>query len=481
MSNEGKSELESAPVANSTEKTATIYPAATKDIAKNPGVADANLTVDDKPTIQSINGVAPDADIKPITETPTPVTTPSPDITTPTTQSTEKVPTASPVSPVEKADSTTKPKTNNGDEEKQKHLSKKLNSIDISFGVSLAEKVFLAKHLSIILKSGISLPESLRVVADQSKGKLRKVLDDVIFKVESGKALNVAMSDHKDVFDSLFRNMIKIGEKSGSLDQSLTYLAEQLEKDSKLVGKIKSASLYPTIVLITAVGVGGGISYFILPKLTKLFTSFKAGLPLPTRMLLWFSKSIEKYGVIWLAVLIALVVGVWLLLKIKAVRGVWQRIQISLPIIGKLTIGLNLARFSLTLGTLLKSSVAIDEALSITSDALDFIPYQNAIIIMKNEVSKGKTMLEGIEVADKKRKLFDPSTRAMIRVGEKTGTLNNSLVYISKFFQDEVDNITQNLATSLEPILLIIIALVVGFIAIAIITPMYSILGVIGG
>ena len=321
----------------------------------------------------------------------------------------------------------------------------------------------------------------MRIVVEQSKGKLKKVLKDIISKIENGKALNVALSDHKDVFDPLFINMIKIGEKSGTLDESLTYLAEQLTKDSKLIGKIKSASLYPEIVLITAVIIGGGISYFILPKLTKLFTSFGSALPLPTRMLLWFSNSLAKYGIIWLGVIIGLVVGIWLLLKIKTVRGAWQALVLRLPIIGNLTKSLNLARFSLTMGTLLRSSVTIDEALSITSDALDYIPYQKAITTVQAEVSKGKTMLEGIESADINNRLFDPSTRAMIKVGEKTGTLNNSLLYISDFFQDEVDSVTKDMATTLEPILLIFIALVVGFVAVAVVTPMYSILGVIGG
>lgn len=448
--------------------TAPIYPSVGKIVEPNPAVADADLTAEDKPTIPTETSAASEAtktagveaaknDAPKIVEQPAGTDT------------------------AIKINSNGKPQIAAEKNEKKKTAAGKLSGISISFGVSLPEKVFLAKHLSIILKSGISLPESLRIVAEQSKGKLKKVLNDIILKVESGKALNIALSDHKDVFDPLFVNMIKIGEKSGTLDQSLTYLAEQLSKDAKLVGKIKSASLYPTIVLVAATIVGGGISYFILPKLTKLFTSFGANLPLASRMLLWFSKSIEKYGLIWLAVIVALVIGVWLLLKIKAVKGIWQKIMLVIPILGRLTKSLNLARFSLTLGTLLKSSVTIDEALSITSDALNYIPYQKAIKIMKAEVSKGKTMLEGIEIADPKSRLFDPSTRAMIRVGEKTGSLNNSLLYISEFFQEEVDTITKDLATALEPILLIIIALIVGFIAVAIITPMYSILGVIGG
>jgi type IV pilus assembly protein PilC len=138
-----------------------------------------------------------------------------------------------------------------------------------------------------------------------------------------------------------------------------------------------------------------------------------------------------------------------------------------------------LARFSLILGTLLKNSVSIDEALIIVSGAIDSAPYQKIIQQVQLEVRQGKTLLEGIEIHDHKSKLFDPTTRAMIRVGEKTGNLSNSLLYISEYFQEEVDNITKDLATSLEPILLILIALVVGFIAISIITPMYSILNVI--
>jgi type IV pilus assembly protein PilC len=362
---------------------------------------------------------------------------------------------------------------------KKTGLKSRLNSIDISFRVSLEEKVFLAKNLSVILKSGISLPESLTIVTDQSKGKLKKVLTDIVGKVNSGKSLNVALSNHKDVFDPLFINMVKVGEKSGTLDQSLTYLADQLTRDSKLISKIKSASLYPTIVVITAVVVGGGISYFILPKLTKLFSSFKTALPLSTRILLWFSKNIEENGVLWLGLVIMTVILVLILQKIKKIRGIWQQVVLSLPIIGRLSKSLNLARFSLILGTLLKNSVSIDEALIIVSGAIDSAPYQKIIQQVQLEVRQGKTVLEGIEIHDHKSKLFDPTTRAMIRVGEKTGNLSNSLLYISEYFQEEVDNITKDLATSLEPILLILIALVVGFIAISIITPMYSILNVI--
>lgn len=366
-----------------------------------------------------------------------------------------------------------------GEETKKESIKNKLNSIDLSFRVSLEEKVFLAKNLSVILKSGISLPESLKIVSEQSHGKLKKVLADVYSKVESGKALNVALSDHKDVFDQFFINMIKIGEKSGTLDQSLGYLSDQLTKDSKLISKVKSASLYPTIVMITAVGVGGGVSYFILPKLTKLFASFKAGLPFATKVLLQISSIIEKYGLFLLLAIAALIVIFWLLLKIKSVKTIWHKIILITPVASKLTKSLNLARISLTLGTLMKNSVDIVESLAIASAAISFIPYQKALVVIQEEVKKGKTIEEGINLADPKEKLFDPTVKAMIKVGEKTGSLYNSLLYISDYYEEEVDNITKDMATILEPILLIIIAIVVAFVAIAIISPMYQILNYI--
>jgi len=323
------------------------------------------------------------------------------------------------------------------------------------------------------------LPESLRIIQKQVHGKLRNILPDIISKVEGGKALNVALSDHKNVFDPLFINMVKVGEKSGTLNESLRYLSLQLTKDSRLTAKIKSASLYPTIVLITAVIVGGGVSYFILPKLTKLFVSFGSKLPLSTRILLAISDNLQHYGIYWLAGLIGAVILFLLLMRIYPFRWLWHQLTLRVPIAGNLIKNLNLSRMSLTLGTLMKSSVAIDEALEITKDTVSSIPYQLAIKRILNEVSKGKNIAEGMDLADPRIRLFPSTFRALIEVGEKTGTLYDSLLFTAEFYEEEVDSITKNLATSLEPILLILIAIVVGFVAIAIVTPMYSILGVI--
>ncbi|TSC94703.1 MAG: type II secretory pathway, component PulF, partial [Candidatus Berkelbacteria bacterium Athens1014_28] len=347
------------------------------------------------------------------------------------------------------------------------------------FKVSLNEKVFLAKHLATIIKAGISLPESLRIVAKQTKGKMHTVLLDVITKVEGGKALNVALSDHKNVFDPLFINMVKVGETSGTLDESLHYLSLQLTKDSRLISKVKSASLYPSIVLITAFVVGGGVSYFVLPKLTKLFTSFGSKLPLSTRILLAISDSIQKYGVYWLIGLVVGFIFFVLILKIYPIRHLWHKFTLKIPIIGNLMKNLNLARISLTLGTLMKSSVSIDEALEITKGTVSSIPYQVAIKKILDEVRGGKSIGETMILVDPKSRLFPGTFLAMVQVGEKTGTLYDSLLYTAEFCEEEVDNITKDLATALEPILLILIAIVVGFVAIAIVTPMYSILGVV--
>ncbi|PIR27344.1 hypothetical protein COV40_01400, partial [Candidatus Berkelbacteria bacterium CG11_big_fil_rev_8_21_14_0_20_42_15] len=223
------------------------------------------------------------------------------------------------------------------------------------FGISLNEKVFLAKHLSTILKAGMDLPESLRIVQRQLHGGLKNVLGDVSAKVEGGKSLNVALSEYPNVFDPLFINMVKVGEKSGTLDQSLHYLSIQLSKDAKLISKVKSAALYPLIVLSAAVVVGGGVSYFVLPKLTKLFTSFKADLPLATKILLAISNNLQHYGLWWLAGIILAIILFSVLLRVRFFRAIWNNVTLHTPVAGKIIISLNLARFSLTLGTLLKS------------------------------------------------------------------------------------------------------------------------------
>jgi len=347
------------------------------------------------------------------------------------------------------------------------------------FGISLNEKVFLAKHLSTILKAGMDLPESLRIVQRQLHGGLKNVLGDVSAKVEGGKSLNVALSEYPNVFDPLFINMVKVGEKSGTLDQSLHYLSIQLSKDAKLISKVKSAALYPLIVLSAAVVVGGGVSYFVLPKLTKLFTSFKADLPLATKILLAISNNLQHYGFWWLAGIILVIILFSVLLRVRFFRAIWNNVTLHTPVAGKIIISLNLARFSLTLGTLLKSGVAIDDALGITKEAITSIPYQKTIKRVLDSVSTGKTITESLDQADRRKRLFPPTVRAMIDVGERTGSLYNSLLYISEFYEEEVDNMTKDMATTLEPILLLIISFVVAFVAIAIISPMYQVLNVI--
>lgn len=355
-----------------------------------------------------------------------------------------------------------------------KPRSKKIFSIS---GITMSEKVFLAKHMATIIKSGISLPEGLKVMEGQAKGTLKKVLQNVIIEVESGKSLNVALSQYEQYFDALFINMIKIGEKSGSLEQCLGYLAKQLEKDAKLVAKVRGASLYPTIVLASAVAVGGGISYFILPKLSKLFSVFQSQLPFATKILISISGSLEHHGLIWLGGIVALIILFLILRRNSYVKAQASRVILHMPVFGKLSKSLNLARFSLTLGTLLKSGVNIVEALEITEEAIGSLPYQKALQKVRASVNSGKSISESIIVIDPKEKLFPGTVKAMISVGERTGSLHRSLLYISQFYEEEVDTITKNLATSLEPILLVIIGLIVAFVAIAIVSPMYQLLG----
>lgn len=351
--------------------------------------------------------------------------------------------------------------------------------IIIFSSVSVNEKVFFAKYLSVMIKSGIPLVEALEVIENQSKGELKNILIDIVDRVKSGKTLASSLAEYPRIFDTLFINMVKVGESSGTLDECLTYLANQLKKDAQMLSKAKGATIYPTIILLTTLIVGGGVTYFILPKLSKLFTSLNTTLPLPTKILLALANSMENQSLWWLIGLVLFLLIFFVLSKSKILKPFFSGLVLHVPIFGTLSRNLNLGRLCLTLGTLLKSGVALNEALVITKNTLTSLPYQNAVGKIIDTVNKGKSISSAIDIADPKEKLFSKAVIEMIKIGEKTGNLDSNLMYLADFYEEEVDNTTKNLTTIIEPFLLLFIGLVVAFVAVAVISPIYQLLGAI--
>jgi type IV pilus assembly protein PilC len=351
--------------------------------------------------------------------------------------------------------------------------AKKSMSIELG-GVSIAARALLAKHLAVMLKSGVTLTEALEVIHDSARGRLKSVLKGVKQSVETGRSLSSAFADYPKIFPVLFVQATYAGEKSGTLAENLENIAEELEKEKDLIRKIRGALVYPVVVLVAAFVLAMGLSFFVLPNIVPLFGGLKVELPLTTRILINFSGFIENYGAALFAGIIFTVFFLSWFLRLKIVHPFTHWILLKTPIIGRMMMASNMVRFNRTLGMLLKSGLTIDEALSITESALGNFYYKRALYSASQRISKGAKLSESLE---ENKQLFPLIVTRMIRIGEESGQFEETLFYLSDFYEADVDASTKTLSTTLEPILLLFIGLVVGGLALAIITPIYEITG----
>ncbi|AKM78130.1 MAG: hypothetical protein UX49_C0003G0029 [Candidatus Wolfebacteria bacterium GW2011_GWC2_46_275] len=360
----------------------------------------------------------------------------------------------------------TKPKVSVGDS-----LNRMFSNVFTS--VSLAERIMFVKHMSMMIHSGMTEVESLRLIRSQirSKGFL-KILDDIIGNIENGQSLSVALSHYRNVFGDLFINIIKIGEISGTLSENLDYLGLEMKKSQSLRSKVRGALIYPAVILAATIGVVGGLIFFILPKILPIFKSLKVTLPITTRALMYLSDTLRSHYILIGLGFILFIICLFVLRSIPTTRYIMHRMLLSTPIFGTISIGFNMANMTRILGMLLKSGEKIVQAVSITADASSNLVYKKALREAVVEVQRGKTLYAYFEEHEH---LFPPTVSRMIEVGEKTGNLDNNLAYLAEFYENEVDEVTKNLSGILEPILLVVMGVAVGFVALAIITPIYGI------
>jgi len=333
------------------------------------------------------------------------------------------------------------------------------------------DKVLFAKHLSLMLSSGVSLQQSISELYEQTSGRLKKILKILGEEIKKGETISKALSKYEKEFGSLFINMIRIGESSGTLEESLDHLASQLEASYELKKKVKNAMIYPALVLGATVFIGFGLAIFILPKLLTFFRSLDVKLPLLTRILLATVGNLEKYGVYYFVGLILFIILFRLILRVKRVKFFIHNLIIEIPVFGKIVKKVNLAYFSRTLATLLKSGVTIVEALDISASTLSNLAYRDALKKASANLRKGEGLSSYLK---KTSRLMPGMVIKMIEIGEKSGSLEETLFYIADFYEREVDATTKNLANILEPVLLIVVGLVVGAVAISILMPIYQ-------
>lgn len=339
--------------------------------------------------------------------------------------------------------------------------------------VPLRDQILFAKHLSLMVKSGMPILDSLRLIKKQSQSKsFSKILNQLVTNVERGQFLSAGLDQYRHVFGVLFLNIIRVGEASGTLAENLNYLAEELQKKQELVRKIKGAMLYPIIVLITMIVIVSLLMFFVFPKLSKVFSDLKVPLPLVTRILININNFVLQKWLVIIVLAIGILFVFWLILKIKKIRFYYHHLLLKLPIFGPMAVNINMANFTRTFGILLKSGIKIVESLAITAESLSNSVYQRELKKAAEEISKGEQIYKYFS---KRTSIFPIMISQMIEVGESTGNLTETLFYLSDFYETEVDNTTKNLSNILEPILLLVMGAIVGFVVLSTILPIYKI------
>ena len=339
--------------------------------------------------------------------------------------------------------------------------------------ISDQEKVDLAKNLALMLRSGVPLNEALTSLEKQSHRRLtRRILQQLRTDIEAGMPLSQAFEKHGSFFGNVFINLIRTGEKSGTLEENLRFLSAWLEEDYTLRQEICAATLYPKIVLCVSFLIGGGLSYYVLPRFIPLFSKLNVNLPPITRVLLASSLFLQKWG-LWVVIgLLAAAAGYAALLRISSVRRVVHRIILHMPVFGRMMQQYQLAIASQLFYTLMKSGVPISETLLIVGNACTSMVYQDAFTHIQTRIVTGTPLSEAFAAYPR---LFPSHMLTMITVGEKSGTLDVVSGSLAEHYMKEVLVTAKKLPTVLEPLLLIAIALVVGFIAVAVILPIYQI------
>lgn len=338
------------------------------------------------------------------------------------------------------------------------------------------EKMLFTKELSIYLKSAVPLHEALLTLRHHEKlPSFQKIVDHISGAIENGQTLAHALGHFPRVFDRLYVSLVEIGEVSGTLPMSLEYLTIFLERSYALRKKVQGIFLYPSIVISVAVIISTFITLYILPQLVRLFTSFHTTLPFSTRLLLGFSNFIQQHGWVVLASVIVVILCIRLLFLIPVVKKYWQLFLPHLPFLGGFLREYYIASFFHDVGILLKSGIPVTEAFAVEQQSHRNEAFRSVAGRLVQALGGGKSIWETLELDSVK--LFPPIVIKMVAVGERSGKLEETFLYLSSFFDEEVERSIKNFTVLLEPILLVIIGGIVAFIATAILAPIYTLTG----
>ena len=331
------------------------------------------------------------------------------------------------------------------------------------------------RQLSTLISAGLPLLRSLRTLGKQEKdANLKKIMAGLSESVEGGTTFSEALTQHPKAFNKLYVNMVKAGELGGVLEIVLTRLAEFAEKSQRIKGKVTSAMVYPLVVLTIAVGIVTFLMLFIVPKFEAIFKDMLGGRPLPfiTQMIMDLSRFIQGNFILIAAAIIVAVVAARFAMKMPGVAATVDNYKLKIPLFGDMLTKTSVARFSRTLGTLVSSGVPILQALNITRDTAGNLRVSKAVESIHDNVKEGESMVTPMEASG----IFPPMVVSMVQVGEETGQLPDMLTKVADVFEEEVDNAVSGLTSLLEPVMIVLLALVVGTIVVALFLPLITII-----
>jgi len=343
--------------------------------------------------------------------------------------------------------------------------------INLKKKVSTKSLVLFTRQLATLIAAGLPLVKSLRTLQDQlESGTLKGIIKSIADEVEGGSNFSEALTRFPKVFPDFYINMIKAGELGGMLEDILKRLSEFLDKTQKLKDRVKSALMYPMFVMIVAVLILIMLMVFVIPTFTSMFSEVGGSLPMPTKILIVISEITRRFWFLIPLLPVALIMAYKAIIKSPDRRFVIDKIKLRVPIVGNLIQQIAVARFSRTLGTLLSSGVPILAALQTVRDTIGNEFIARAVIQVRDSIKEGESVAGPMEAS----KAFPPLVTKMVSIGEETGDLAKMLIQIADNFEDEVDVAVSGLTSLLEPLLIVFMGLIVGFIVVSMFMPLFS-------
>lgn len=341
----------------------------------------------------------------------------------------------------------------------------------LSGRIRTKDKVVFTRQLATLIGAGLPLSQSLHTVMEQTANKqLQSVVQEIVTDVEGGKSLSLAFGKHPAVFDGVFLSLVSAGELSGTLDESLRRVADQQEKDADTMSKIKGALTYPIIVLVVIFGVLAFMLFTVVPQVEKLYHDLHKTLPILTRVMVDAANFLTHFW--WIVLIVLVVAGYFLFQYIKTESGIRFAAQFKLhaPVFGKMMTKLYMARFARTGQTLLGTGVSMLDMMRVTSTAVNNVVVAESIDRAADKVKGGKALSVSLEAEE----IILPFVPQMIKIGEQSGRIDEMMGKVAQVYEDELDQQIKTISTAIEPILMVVLAVVAGGMVGAILLPIYG-------